>query len=238
MDNIIAGGNFDTNPWLYGTNFPSIVAGSHTASMWQTNFVSSGNVKVTMAKVADAPTMAQAGYLTNYSLGLTVTTATPSPGPNDIFYNLQYIEGYNFLPIAQQESVISFWVKATVPGTYSFVSHNYGADQSFIGEYTVNNSLTWEFKSVVVPPSPVAGTWNYASGTGITLQFLMQSPSKYFGVPGWQSGGVYSTSSQPNVLATVNNIWRIALVKWEKGNVATPYKGRSIQEEVMLCTPY
>lgn len=237
MTNIIAGGNFDTNPWSYGTSFPNFISGSNNATMWQTNFNSSGNVKVTMAKVADAPTFAEAGYLTNYSLGMTVTTPTPTTSVNDIFYTLQYIQGYNFLQIAQLESIISFWVKATVPGTYCFVCHNASADRSFIAEYVIDNALTWEFKSVVVPASPATGGWNYSSGTGITLQFIMQAASRFQGVTGWQTGGLYCTSNQLNVLATTNNIWRVALVRWERGNTVTPYVGRSVQEERMLCQP-
>ena len=236
INNIFIAGDFDTNPWQRGTNFPAAVAGAYHADRWRTSYTTSA--VVTMAKVADAPTVAEADYFTQNCLGMEVTTADTTIAATDIFYHLQLVEGYNFLPIAQRESTISFWVKATVTGVYCFVCHNSAADMSFIAEYTINSANTWEYKTVTVPASPSAGTWNYTNGTGITCQFIMAGGSNFYGVTGWQAGGLYCTANQVNALATVGNIWRLALVKWEVGAVATPFVGRTIQEELLLCQRY
>ena len=64
------------------------------------------------------------------------------------------------------------------------------------------------------------------------------SGTTYQTTPGvWQIGSFFGTANQVNGLDAAN-AFRLALIQLESGTVATPFEGRSIQEELALCQRY
>lgn len=236
LKNVIIGGDFGTNPWQRGTSLAG-VANSYTADRWQIGTV--GTLVATVSKQSDAPTVAQASYYTDSSLNVQVTTADASIATTDECIIEQHVEGYNFRTLAQRPMVFSFWVKAFKTGTYCVSFRNAGADRSYVAEYTINQSATWEKKTVTISASPSAGTWDYTNGIGLMVAFALSAGTNFQTTANtWNVGNYLATSNQVNATDSTNNYFRVALVQLEAGSTATPFEARSVQQELQLCQRY
>lgn len=237
--NMIIGGDFGINPWQRGTTFTGLVAEAYTADRWVYNLGGLGTAIVDVSKSASAPTVAQAGIYSTASLHLNVTTEDATIAAGD-FYTFAYrMEGYDFTGIAQREFTLSFSVRATVIGTYCVGFVNAGADRSYVAEYEVLVSDTWEEKTITVSASPSAGTWDYGNGIGISIIFPLAAGSTYQTTPdAWQTGEFFATANQVNDVATVGNDFYLDLVKVEPGTVATPYPAENREEILNKCCRY
>jgi hypothetical protein len=175
--NILIGGNFDTNPWQDGTSYVSPASGSYTADMWQ--FTNSGAGVVTISKSADAPTVAAAGKLIQNCMLVDVTTADAAIAAGDLAGIRIRIEGYNWIAGAQRACVLKFWHKHTKTGIYCVSLRNSGADRTAVFEYTQTVADAWEESTIDIPASPAAGTWDYANGIGLHVDFTIYSGSTF-----------------------------------------------------------
>ena len=147
-----------------GTSFAAVVANAYTLDRWFYN--KSGLMVHTITQDTDVPTVAQAGVLFTNSMRLNLTTADTAIAAGEAAHFSQVIEGYNFQRIAQRAFTASFWVKATTAGVYSIAFRNSGVDRSYVSNFTISASATWEYKTIAVSASPSAGTWNYTTGAG------------------------------------------------------------------------
>tara|TARA_R110000868_G_scaffold17344_1_gene76345 strand:+ start:24431 stop:25927 length:1497 start_codon:yes stop_codon:yes gene_type:complete len=229
--------NGDFNIWQRGTSFSSVANSTYSADRW--GYYKSGVMVHDLTRSIDVPTVAQAGRLFNYSLLIDCTTIDSSIGASDLTMIRQPIEGYNFLPIAQKKFTISFWVKATKTGTYCCSFRNSGADRSYVAEYTINTTDTWEYKTITVSASPSTGTWNYTNGIGLYVEFNLATGSTYQTTANaWQTGTYFGTSNQVNACDNIANNFRICGIQLEAGSVATSFEQRPFQEELFLCKRY
>lgn len=238
--NIIIGGDFSTNPWQRGTSFAAIAHGGYCADRfvhWK-----SGTMVNAAAKTADAPTLAEAGILTQHCLDFSVSTAQSSLGTDDYTFFDQRIEGYIWKNLAQQSFALSFWVKATVTGTYSVSFINSGLDRSYVSTYTVNTTNTWEKKNIVVAASPSAGTWDYTNGVGLIVRFVIAGgTSSTFSTStlnSWQSANKEWSTTQANGVNNTANHFKIALIQLEAGSSTTQFESRPVQTELALAQRY
>jgi hypothetical protein len=186
-------------------------------------FAKSNAAVLDMTQDTSAPTFAEAGRLITASLKLDCTTADASVGSTDSS-SLQYrMEGYDWRRLAQRDLILSFWVKSTKTGTFCFAIQN-GVDRGYVAEYTINASDTWEFKSISIPASPSAGTWDYTTGVGAYLLWTLMagSDASITGTAGsWQSATHFATSNQANIFDnTANNFW-LTGVRLEPGSVVS-----------------
>lgn len=236
--NAIINGAFDI--WQENSSFASAADGTYTADMWV--YGKQGAMVHDISRSTDVPTVAQAGRLFNYSALIDCQTVDSSIGSTDICAFEQKIEGYNWLPLAQKALVLSFWVKATKTGTYCVSLRNNRSgtpDRSYVAEYTVSQSDTWEFKTVTFSASPSAGTWNYTNGNGCSLSFCLAGGSSFQTTAGaWQTGNYLCTSNQVNACDSTSNNFRVTAVQLEIGSLPTPFEGRTFQEERRLCQRY
>lgn len=235
-DNLIINGNFDI--WQRGTSFPGLSVVTYTADRWQYQSSNSGAVH-TISRSTDVPTFAESGAQATYSLLLDCTTADATVESNNRVSIRHSIEGYNFAKVAQKDFTLSFWVKATKTGIYTIAFRNSGADRSYVVEYTINSSATWEKKVITVPASPSAGTWDYTNGIGIRIDFVIMAGTDFHTTPNaWQSANVQSTSNQVNGSDSTANDFRLALVQLEEGVIASPFEVRSEADESDRCKRY
>jgi len=234
--NAIINGGMDI--WQRNVTFTSIAAASYTADRWKFNY-STSSATFDITRSTDVPTVAQAGRLFNYSLNVAVTATDASVAAGEFCHVYQQIEGQNFLAIAQKTFTISFWVKAYKTGTYCVSFINSGGDRSYIAEYTVNSSATWEYKTITVTASPSAGTWDYTTGNGLAVSFALATGSTYQTTANaWQAGNYRATSSQVNMMDSTSNYFRVTRVQVEPGTSATNFENRPIGHELMLCQRY
>ncbi len=229
--------NGDFNIWQRGSSFVSVTDQQYSADRWI--YAKSGTMIHDISRTTDVPTVAQAGRGFNYSLLIDCQTIDNSISATDYCVIEQRIEGYNFLPIAQKPLTLSFWVKATKIGTHCAYIKNSGADRTYVAEFTINASDTWEFKTINFPATPAAGTWNYVNGIGLSIGFTIACGSNLQTTAGaWQNNGAIGSVNQTNTCDNIANNFRLCGVQLEAGSVATDFENRNFQHEVNLCQRY
>lgn len=233
--NPIINGNMEV--WQRGTTFVAAADRQFAADRFQ--WWTTGAGVVTLNRSTNVPSVASAGVLFNYSLEVDVTTADSSIAVTDTYSIRHKVEGYNWRHFAQRTVTISFWVFSTKTGTHSFAAMNSARDRYYISEYTVSSADTWEQKTITIPASPSAGTWDYTSGVGLEVVWTLSCGSNAQGTASaWTAGAAYCTSNQVNVMDSTANVFRITGVKLELGSVATPIQYVPFEEELARCQRY
>ena len=170
-------------------------------------------------------------------------TADTSVATGDLTCFLQKIEGLNTYQLgwgtSDAETVtLSFWVKSTKTGIHSGAFKNSAQDRSYVFEYTVNVSNTWEHKTITVA-GDTSGTWLTTSGIGVQVTFALMAGTDFTKTAGsWGDGNNYGSDNQVNVMDSASNEWYITGVQLEVGEQATPFEHRSLGEEKFLCQRY
>ena len=246
--NRIINGNFDV--WQRGTSATGVFGGTvYVADRWAFESWSSTAGRVTYDRVSDTPAITTSSGYSQYSARITVTTTTANPS-NDFGIFRQFIEGYNVQDLYQRAFTVSFWVKASLTGTYLLSIYGGGTaggqtpgTPSFTQSYTINSANTWEYKTIAVPACP-AGTlanWDFVNGRGLDVMWRLwtnnPSPTGSFGAWNTSTYAVPS-GSYANLGGTNGATWQICQVQLEAGSVATPFERRSYGQELSLCQRY
>lgn len=214
-----SGGYFTVDRWRFGQ------ASSYAASLTPTINQSS---------------TAPAGF-TNSFLYTNGTGAAPTS--SQLISIDQYIEGLNCADLDFGASTattvtISFWVRASVTGTYAVALTNDSINRSYVTTYTISSANTWEQKSVTIA-GDTSGTWLKTNGTGIVVRFPIGAGSNLQTTANaWQAGNYYTTSACTNLTATSGATFYITGVQLEAGSVATPFEHRQYGQELALCQRY
>lgn len=223
--------------WQRGTLFTGAGSGPKNVSdRFQLNGFSASVLDIRQS--TNVPTVAQSGVLFNYSLEVDVTTADAAVGAADNYYIAHHVEGFNFRHFAQRQFTLSFWVMATKTGVHCVSFANSNGDRTFIAEYTVNVSNTWEYKTVTVAASPSAGTWNYQNQLGLRIAWVLIAGSNVISgtVGAWHvTTGQIASANQVNDLDNAANFFRLTGVKMELGPTATPYQYAPFELELIKC---
>lgn len=222
-----------------GTSFAAIANNTYFVDRFIYSKV--GAMVHTASHDTDVPTIAESGFAFQRSLRVNLTTPDTSIAASDRCDIQQRIEGYNWAQLAGKVFTLSFWVKATLPGTYCVGFRNGGTDRTFVAEYTIDVANTWEKKSITVAPSPSAGTWNYLNGTGLIVNWVLAAGTNFHTTAGsWQTGSGFATLNQINGVNTGANDFRIVGAMITEGAEALPFRraGRNIGDELALCQRY
>jgi len=148
------------------------------------------------------------------------------------------VEGYDFVPFEGRTATLSFWVKATKVGTYCVCFRNNALDKSYVAEYTVNVTNTWEKKTVTLTFNS-GGTFLYTNGIGLQISWAVLCGSTYQTTKDtWASGNYLATSNQVNGFDSTDNNFSLTGVQLELGSVATEFETRPYAEELALCQRY
>lgn len=222
--------------WQRGTSFASIASNTWTSDRFIYKKDTTSGVS-TIARDTDVPASTTGGNFP-FSLKVSVTTADASVAAGDVAWMGQNIEGYNFLPLKGQAMTLSFWVRAFVTGTYCVAFQNAANNRSYIATYTINASDTWEQKKITLTHD-ITGTWDYTTGVGLSLQWMLMAGTTYQSTAGtWQGSNVKATSAQTNLYASTSNTWYLTGVQLELGSTASAFESRLDSEELLLCYRY
>jgi len=235
--NPIINGNMDI--WQRGAAFTAPASSTYTADRWRVAYV--GGVVFNVLASTDVPTVAEAGVRYRYSYLMAITTADTSIAAGDFVSLSHKIEGYNFAPFVGKTATLVFWVKATVTGTYCAAFLSSTRDISYVAEFTVNASNTWEKKTITLDFDYSSGTWDYTSGIGLFVEITLAAGSTYHAsaAGSWETGNFRSTSNQVNGVGITTNYFKITGVGLYFGDTAPSYtKARSRGIEEMLCNRY
>lgn len=229
--------NADSNIWQRGTSFAAIATGAYHADRFRYDKV--GTMVHTVSRSTDVPSHAQSGHLSKYSILVDCTTADSSIAAGDTVFISKHIEGFNFLPLALQEMTLSFWHKHTKTGIYCVGSRNDGQDRSYVAEYTQTTTNTWERATVTISASPSGGTWDYTTGTGLKVSWVLANGTTRQGTADtWESANNVSTSNQVNACDNTANNFRLAQVRLELGAKATKFVGEDIATDLARSKRY
>lgn len=230
LKNLIFNGNFDI--WQRGTSFTAI--NGYSADRF--GHYKAGSMAVDGSQQTDVPSSSP--VYSAFSLRHRVSTAQATLATGDISYIRYCIEGYHLRLLYNNPFTLTFWVKATVIGTYCVAFKNSANNYCYIDEFVVNASSTWEKKTIVVPAWP-GGTWDYTSGIGLKINWVLASGASFqTTAKSWQTGNFYATSKQVNAVAAANNDFLLSQVQLEPGVISTEFENRSYDEELRFCHRY
>lgn len=229
--------NPNVEVWQQGTTFAAVANNDYTADMYQWHQAGTG--VVTIRQSTNVPSVANAGVLFNFSLEVDVTTADAAIGAGDTYNVTNKIEGYNWRHFAQRVITVSFWVISTKTGIHSFAIRNSGTDRYYIAEYTVAASDVWQKVTMTIPASPSAGTWNYTTGIGAELLWVLAAGTTFQGTVGaWTTGAVYASANQVNVMDSTANFFRVDGITMNVGSVALPIQYQSFDDALFFAKRY
>ena len=232
--NFIIDGDF--TQWPEGTTVTNPATDKYGPALWKVRKENS-SAGVDYIRSTDVPTYAQSGHSSKYSMKIDCTTTTANPshsthGANAIRF---FTTGSDNRYILGKEMTLSFWIKATKTGTSCVYFQNGSYNRTYVVEFTINTTLTWEKKTVTFTMDTAAGgTWGLAEADrGLQVAFaLNKGGSVYAGAAGnWaaSASSLSSTTNQINHLDSTSNVVYISQVMLVLGDTApTAFLGESI----------
>ena len=236
--NKIPFGNFTTNPWQRGTTFTALANAGFGPDRFNANYATAGVVD--WLKTADSPTASEAGIYSTSCLHLDVTTEDASIAATDQYAVLVNLIGdsvveFGFGQAGTRYVTLSFWVKSTKTGKFYCSLMNSASNRAYCTGYTVNASDTWEKKTLTFPVD-TSGTWLYDTGVGLRVRWtLMAGTTFHTTADAWQAGNYRCASDQVNALDSASNNFKLALIKLESGQQATPFESLDAGAVKRIC---
>ena len=196
-----------------------------------------------VTKSTDVP--ANQGF-TN-SLKIDTTTAMGTPSGNNFSALAQYIEAQDCVFLnhgnANAKTLsLSFWIKSTKTGTACISMMRDDADRTYVGEYTISSSNTWEKKTITIPGDTTGTACANDNGRGFILLFpFFTGSSRHQTAGSWAArpGNWYGASSnQVNLVDSTSNDIYITGVSLTATDYFPDFEHRSYDDELARCQRY
>ena len=224
------------------TTSSSTESGYHTVDRFRIVNSGTDQVAYTNKQVTDSPDEF------SQSLEIDITTAESSLDAAEYvvvrtILEAQTLQGLAFGSSSAKPITLSFYVKAHQTGTYGANIYLDDTTRSYTVNYTINQSATWERKTITFAGDPSGAitndngvgcyvNWFLAAGTNYTTSTAHKNQWATFSNAAWAHGHAV------NVLSSTDNYWKITGVQLEIGSQATAFEHRSFTEELRLCQRY
>ena len=244
--------NGDFNIAQRGTSFTSS-SGGYKLDRW-TSYIGEGTW--TVSQDDDVP---PGGYSKSMKWLVSTADSTPSTATHvSTRVEGQDLQGAGWGTTGAKPLILSFWVKSNAATRHNVEMDMYHPDDSFevaSPHYQINEIDTWEFKTIVIPPTSQGFRNTEASGLLINIfiscggQFHApgstgKDPSDYVGF--WAPSNTFTNGQRGfGVSGIVKNL--NTYVKWAGMQLEvdysgtgkpTPFEHRSYGEELALCQRY
>ncbi len=223
-----------------GTTSTTVTAVSvYGLDRWRVNSSQASKISFQQQSIASPQSCGNNRFTMNVT-SLAATTV----GASDYYGVNQFVEGFNMQDLgwgtsAAQTVTLSFWIYATVTGTYSgAIRTGDSSNYSYPFTYSIAAANTWEFKTVTIP-GPTAGTWGTGTSVGLDVWFSVGTGSTFKGTAGsWSANNYVAATGEIALVNTNAAAWYITGVQLEKGSTATSFDYRPYGVEEMLCRRY
>ena len=225
-----------------GTSFTN--PNGYTLDRW---YFATGSATATITQSSTAPT----GFANSLYYNQGATTWSPSGAQWGGL--VQSIEGFNtydlgFGTASAKTVTLSFWVQASVTGTYAVTLNNAtgastattSATRCYVATFTVSAANTWEYKTITIA-GDTTGNWTGSTNSGaLTIVFNAGSSSTYTTATtnAWQAGSYLQTSSTVSLNANANSTLYVSGVQLEVGSSATGFEYVNYQTSLNNCMRY
>jgi len=200
------------------------------------------NLVQTLEQSSDSPD--------GFSKSIKITTTTPetSMAANEQFRIQTKLEGQDFQDLeygsaSAKTITISFYVKASVTGTFGFtVYRNESTARVITAPYTISSADTWERKIITIPGDTAGAAITDDTSERMRLMWGLAAGGNFNTAS--SSWGNYSSANLlgghvTNTLVTTDNAtWQLAGVQLEVGSQATAFEHRSYADEFLSCCRY
>ena len=233
--NLIINGDFSVDQRNSGSEVNPAVNGTFSLDRWKNTCNSAGKYKI--QQVSDSPD--------GFYKSLKVTSLSALSVGSGEFQHIDHnIEGLNmnhlnFGSSAAKTITLSFFVKASITGTFPVAFRNNAYNRTNVNTYTISSANTWEKKTITIT-GDTSGTWLQTNGKGMRIAFALAGGSDYdvSSLSTWIGSNDFTHSSCTDLLATNGATLQLAGVQLELGSVATDFEHRSFGQELALCMRY
>ena len=220
----------------------SATSGQYIVDRFFTFADATDQASFTHAQVSDAPT----GF--SKSFKLSVGTAETTLDANEALQFLQRIEAQDLQQLdnglsTAKSVTLSFYVKSYQTGTFNV--NLYKSDNTvrhISATYTVNQSATWEKKTITFAGDTSGGGIDDDNGNGLSVYWHLAAGSNFTSADstswGNYSAAGFAYGQAVNLMSSTDNYWQITGVQLEVGSVATDFEHRSFGQELALCQRY
>lgn len=175
----------------------------------------------------------------------TVSTAdtTANLGATQFYGISQYIEGFNAAQLLWGTAnaltvTLSFWVRASITGTFGGAIRNGAANRSYPFTYTIDSANTFEYKTITIA-GDTSGTWATNNTSGPQIWFSLAAGASRSGTAGaWNGNNNVSATGAVNFMDQNSRTFYLTGVQLEVGSVATEYEYLPIEEQLAQCQRY
>jgi len=243
--NLIINGEFIVDQRMGGTATAITPTGgvNYTTDRWHQSNNGGEAARITYQTIStDVP---NGNY--RQAIKLDCTTAMGTPTGNNWMGFCQFVESQDIRFLGHGTSVakpitLQFWIKSTKVGIATVQLLRHDASREYLAEYTINQSDTWEKKTITIPGDTSGTEAAFDNGRGFKLCFvLFAGSSRHGSVNTWraQNGGYFGASAnQVNLLDNASNNILFTGVQLEVGSVATDFEHRGYGQELDLCKRY
>ena len=196
----------------------------------------------TQSQVTDSPD----GF--GNSLEIDITTAESAIASDELFIIRTILEANSLQSLAfgtssANQITLSFYVKAYQTGTYVLNLYSDDSARSYTANYTINQSATWERKTITFAGDTV-GTITNDNGAGLYLNWFLAAGTNYtsstahknqwasFVTQSWAHGQTV------NVLSSTDNYWKLTGVQLEVSDHATDFEHENTSDTLLKCQRY
>ena len=197
--------------------------------------------RFSMQKKSDGSLLERAGF-PNY-MRLTVTNPISSMGSSQYQLLWQTIESKNIFDrtgfgyASAKDLSLSFWVRSSVAGPFSGALENWQQNRAFVWEVDINNTDTWEYKTVHIPPC-IDGIWQTNTANGAYFMFSLGTTINGTANSGWVNAQKLGSTTEIRRIGINGCTVDLSGVQLEIGKNATEFDHRPFADEFEICQRY